>query len=57
MKPEKNQKYTINYTQQDNEQLLINTFIKLIVDKHHPEIINKAKQLAREYVEQHGEPT
>lgn len=57
MSPEKTQKYTTNYTQQDNEQLLINTFIKLIVDKHHPEIICKAKQLAREYIEQHGEPT
>lgn len=53
MKPQKTHKYTINYTDQDVEQLLINWFTKMIVERDHVEIITQAKSLAREYMQQH----
>lgn len=52
--PERNiNKFTIDFTQEDELDAIKNLYIKLIVDKEHPEIIERAEQLAREFMEQH----
>ena len=44
-------KHTINFTDEDELHLLERMFIDMIIDKHHPEIVTKAKTLAKEYLE------
>ena len=54
MSQKKTNKYKINYTEQDIETMLFNMFIQLIVDKEHPDIVAKAKQLTQKYIDKHG---
>ena len=53
MTPQKPSKYRINYTPEDDKQLLINLFVHLLVKRDHPQIITTAEQLATEYIKQH----
>ena len=55
MYPQKTSKYTINYTEDDKKQALINLFVKLLVSRDYPEIITTAEQLAVKYIEQQDE--
>ena len=54
MPEKKTNKYKINYTEQDIETMLLNMFIQLIVDKEHPDIVTRAKQLTQQYIDKHG---
>lgn len=52
MSETKSAKHTINYTDEDVETWLTNQFIKMIIQKQHPDVETQARELAREYMQQ-----
>lgn len=42
----------VNYTQEDNLKYVQNMYVKLIVERDHPEIIERAKRLAKKFMKQ-----
>lgn len=44
-------KHTIDFSPEDEYELAKDTFIKLIVERDHPEILKKAEELAKEFIE------
>jgi len=53
MKERNINKFTIDFTPEDELTAIKNLYIKLIVDKEHPEILERAEQLACEFMKQH----
>jgi hypothetical protein len=42
----------VNYTKEDIENYVYNLFVKLIIDKDHPEIKKRAKKLTKKFIKQ-----
>lgn len=51
MNERKINKHTIDFSPEDEHEHIKNMFIKLIVERDHPEVIEKAEELAREFIE------
>lgn len=47
-----NNKYKINFTEEDTKSYITNTFVKLIIERDYPEIIKRAKKLTRKFMKQ-----
>ena len=47
---------TVNYTKEDREELLKNMFVEMLIKRDHPEIEERAKELAKKFMKQ-NEPT
>ena len=47
---------TVNYTDEDRETLLKNMFVEMIIKRDHPEVIQQAEKLAKEFMKQ-NKPT
>ena len=41
-----------NYTDDDIKTYLMNVFVRLIIERDHPEVIKKAKKLTRKFLKQ-----
>lgn len=48
-------KHSINFSQDDIETYIKNIYIKLLIERDHPEIITKAEELARKFIEQEND--
>ena len=44
----------VNYTEEDEETYLTNLFIQMIVKDKHPNIIKKAKKLAKKFIKENN---
>lgn len=42
----------INFTDEDTKSYLTNAFVKLIIERDHPEIVKRAKRLTRKFLKQ-----
>lgn len=43
----------VNYTEEDEEIYLQNVFLKLIIQKEHPDLIKRAEKLAKKFIKEH----
>ena len=48
-------KHSINFSQDDIETYIKNIYIKLLIERDHPEIITKAEELTRKFIEQEND--
>ena len=42
----------VNYTEEDEEIYLQNVFLKLIIQKEHPDLIKRANKLAKRFLKE-----
>ena len=49
-RPTEPTKYTINFTEEDKKQQVINAFKQLIIERDCPNIDKEAKKLAKKYL-------
>lgn len=42
----------VNYTHEDNLKYVQNLYVKLIVERDHPDIIKRARKLAKKFMKQ-----
>ena len=45
-------KHTIDFSRDDEYELVKNEFIKLLIERDHPEVIEQAEALAKEFFEE-----
>lgn len=58
MQDQKTNIHTINFTDEDELKYVTNLYIQLLIERDHPEILEKAAELAKKFIEsEHDKPS
>lgn len=58
MQDQKTNIHTINFTDEDELNYVTNLYIQLLIERDHPEILEKAAELAKKFIEfEHDKPS